>query len=68
MKYTAEELLLASAVIDQAISLYEKSIPPGLTLEQRKEWKATHPLNEFIIPGLTQLEKVAEVIRQRSAQ
>ena len=68
MKYSTEELLLASAVIDQAISLYEKAIPPGITLEQRKEWKATHPLNEFIIPGLVQLEKVAEIIRQRSAQ
>ena len=68
MKYSTEELLLASAVIDRALPLYEASIPLGLTPEQKKEWRATHPLNEFIIPGLVQLEKTAEIIRQRSAQ
>ena len=68
MKYSTEELLLASAVIERALSLYQASIPAELNLEQLADWKASRPLNDFIIPGLVHLETAAEIIRQRSDQ
>jgi hypothetical protein len=65
MKHTTEELLLANAVIERAASLYANAMPSNMTAEQRTEWRSTHPLNDFIIPGLEQLEKVAVIIKSR---
>ncbi len=67
MTYTPNELLLAAAVRDLAVSAWHASRPEGLSEEAEREWNRLNPVVNFVGVAFDELKRISAAIQKHSS-